>query len=663
MIPRHLLSELKRRNVYKVAAAYGVVAWSLIQIATQVFPFFDIPRWGGRIVVLLIVLAFPFALFGAWTFELTEEGLRRRKNGESNSANRLRGNRWLWATMLVFAAIAVGSIVYAFLRSKPAPPMASSASANSIAVLPFASLSDAKDNAYFATAIQDEVLTRLAKIGGLTVISRTSTERYRSAPENLREIARQLGVTTILEGSVQKNGEKARINVQLIRAENDSHLWAEIYDRDLTDLFAVESEVAEKIAQSLHVQLTGGEKKALAAKPTEDPAAYDAYLRGLAFEARNQTALTYENIARYFGEAVRIDPKFALAWAHLSTASSFIYFNQWEHTPARRAAASDAAETAVRLQPELGDGYLARGYFHYYCEQDYAAASRDFEEARRRMPNDPEVLTALAYLERRKGEWDKALSHLEQAAQVDPRNVLLLYEWGSTDAKLRRFSTARGILDRALDIAPDNADLIGAKAATFQAEGNLKAAAGLLGPLPPQAPDSNPSTLQKYQMLYERRYADLVSRCQAELARPGELEGSTRGLVFFLLGLAKLRAGDAAAAQAAFTEGRTFLQGLGNGAEDDPDVAAYLALNCAALGDRAAALSHAARAIELTRRDAMLGPLMELNAAQVHALLGDVDDVVGAIPHLLTEPAAHLTPALLQLDPLWDAVAKDQRFQ
>ncbi len=621
-----VFTELKRRNLYKVAAAYGVVAWSLIQIATQ----------------------------------LTPEGIRRRVDGEGNVANRRRGGRWLFGLALGFATMAIVSFSYAIFRARPA---ADSSESNSVAVLPFASLSEDKENAYFATGIQDEVLTRLAKIGGLKVISRTSTERYRSAPENVREIARQLGVAMILEGTVQKSGQRARINVQLIKAETDSHLWAEIYDRELTDLFAVESDVAEKIARSLNLQLTGGEKKALSSKSTDNPAAYEAYLRGLAFEARAQNALTYENIVRFFGEAVSLDPKFALAWAHLSTVDSFIYFNQWEHTPGKLAAAKQAADTAVTLQPDLGEAYLARGYFHYYCELDYAAAGRDFEEARKRMPNDSEVLTALAYLQRREGQWDKALRNFEVAARVDPRNVLLLYEWGSTNAKLRNFAEARTIFDRALEVTPDDPDLIAAKAATWQAEEDLVSAAKLLQQIPAPASDSNASTLQKLQLLYERRYPELAARCKTELAKQADLEGSTRGLVLFLLGLSEMRAGDGTSAQAAFTDGRKFLEGLAKNSENDPDIAAYLARNCAALGDRTTALAEGSRAVQLTQRDAMLRPLMELNLAQVHALLGDTDDVVRVLPSLLIMPAARLTPALLRLDPAWDAIAKDDRFQ
>lgn len=325
MNPRNFFAELKRRNVYKVAVAYAIVGWLLIQVATQVFPFFDIANWVVRLVVLLLIVGFPIALVCSWACELTPEGIKYEGEVDHSRSITLRTGRKLTALIVVVAALAAGVTLFRFLHSERGnaqerqATLAVEIESKSIAVLPFENLSEEKANAYFAEGIQDEILTRLAKIADLKVISRTSTQRYKSAPENLPEIARQLGVAHIVEGSVQKQGDAVHVTVQLIRAADDSHIWAESFDRKLTDIFAVESEVAKAIADQLQVHLTGREKQVIAAKPTDNPEAYDAYLRGLAYTLKTQnTPGNYLGAQKYFREAVRLDPKFALAWALLS---------------------------------------------------------------------------------------------------------------------------------------------------------------------------------------------------------------------------------------------------------------------------------------------------------------------------------------------------------
>jgi TolB-like protein/Tfp pilus assembly protein PilF len=300
----------------------------------------------------------------------------------------------------------------------------------SIAVLPFENRSRDPDNAYFAEGIQDEILTRLSKIADLKVISRTSTQHYTSAPENLPEIAKQLGVANILEGSVQKSGDAVRVNVQLIKAANDSHLWADTFDRKLTDIFSVESEVAKAIAEQLRAKLSGHEEQVIAAKPTDNVEAYDAYLRGLTytFKAGNDAAAQ-----KYLKEAVRLDPKFALGWAMLSWVDAGAYRSQnLQPTVALREEVRQAADTALTLQPNLGEAILAKGCYHYSCLRDYDTAVRYFEQARQLLPNDSLMLRSLAFLERRRGQWDRSESYFNEAERLDPRDARLLSEHAAT---------------------------------------------------------------------------------------------------------------------------------------------------------------------------------------------------------------------------------------
>jgi TolB-like protein len=329
---QNFFAELKRRNVYKVAIAYSVIAWLLMQIATQVFPFLEIPNWAIRLVIMLLALGFPIALIIAWAFQLTPEGLKRTEVADRESAKPSRDKAWIYV-VIVAAGLSVGLF---FVGRYTAPRVTGSPESlvKSIAVLPFENLSEDKANAYFAEAIQQEILTPLAKIADLKVISRTSTQRYESKPGNLAEIAKQLSVANILEGSVQKAADQVRVNVQLVNAQTDSHLWAETYDRKLTDIFGVESEIAKGIAESLQAKLTGREEQALTVKATTNPEAYDAYLRGLAFEARSSHSIDdFRKAISFYEQAVQLDPNFALGWARLSRADALLYFSGADTLP------------------------------------------------------------------------------------------------------------------------------------------------------------------------------------------------------------------------------------------------------------------------------------------------------------------------------------------
>src|SRR5512132_1673312 len=387
-----------------------------------------------------------------------------------------RRKRVRWAATMAAALLALAVVVAGiatFSRYRVRSTLA--APEKSIAVVPFENRSEDKANAYFADGIQDEILTRLSKIADLKVISRTSTQHYKSAPENLPEIARQLGVAHILEGSVQKIGDAVRVNVQLINAATDSHLWADTFDRKLTDIFAVETDIARAVADQLRAKLTGQEKQVIAARPTDNIDAYDAYLRGLAYNLRAQTTPANSLAAqRYLKEAVRLDPKFALAWALLSIVDAGNYISQnLQPTFALREEARQAAETALTLQPNLGEAMLAKGAYHYNCLKDYDTAVRYFEQARQLLPNSSSIPEWLAYVARRQGQWDRSEAYFAEAEQLDPSNVYLLTEHAYSYIALRRFPEALRKLDQILHISPDDVDTVALKAAIAQAEGDL----------------------------------------------------------------------------------------------------------------------------------------------------------------------------------------------
>ena len=514
----------------------------------------------------------------------------------------------------------------------------------SIAVLPFENLSRDPDNAYFADGIQDEILTRLSKIADLKVISRTSTQHYKSAPENLPEIAKQLGVAHILEGSVQKSADSVRVNVQLIKAVNDSHLWADTYDRKLTDIFSVESEVAKTIADQLRAKLTGQEEQVIAAKPTDNPEAYDAYLRGLAYslKAGANTPVGALGAQKYLREAVKLDPKFALAWALLSYVDARGYLTaNLPPTVALREEAQQAAETALTLQPNFGEAVWAKGYYHYACLKDYDTAVRYFEQARQLLPNSSRIPESLAYLTRRRGQWDQSESYFNEAERLDPRNVSLLSQHALSYMSLRRFPEALRKLDQVLNITPDDVDILVVKAAIAQSEGDLPRAAALLAPLHPDADDTSAFETQVYQAILERRPAPIIPRLKGILAKPDPALGFYNGELRFFLGWAQEVGGDHAAAQESWRQARNELEHFLKEQPENYTLIADLALTNAGLRDKAAAFALAQRATTTSplEKDALDGSGALEFLARVSAQAGEPDRAITAIQKLLSIPS------------------------
>ncbi|HKP93394.1 MAG TPA: hypothetical protein VJS88_05815, partial [Chthoniobacterales bacterium] len=564
--------------------------------------------------------------------------------------------------------------VLAFQRYRPLASPLPNIPEKSIAVLPFENRSEEKANAYFADGIQDEILTRLSKISDLKVISRNSTQHYESSPRNVRAVAAELGVAHLLAGSVQKSGDAVRINVQLIKAATDSHLWAETFDRKLTDIFSVETEVAKAIADQLRVTLTGHEEKVIAAKPTDNPEAYDAYLRGLSYTLRASTTTANAIAAqKYLREAVRLDSKFAPGWALLSYVDALSYLSfTLQPTIALREEARVAAETALALQPSLGEALHAKGFYHYACLKDYDTAVRYFEQARPLLPNSSRVPRSLAYVARRRGQWELSQSYFNEAVRLDPRNVSLLTQEALSFILQRRFAEGVRKLDLVLDITPDDIDILAEKAAIAQAEGDLPRAAAILVGLHPGVENSRALETQVYQGILERRPAESIARLKEVLSKPDPALGYLNGELRFWLGWAEDVAGDHAAAQESWRLARSELEACVEQQPQNYILFWDLALTNMGLKDNAAAAAMIERAAAITTvaRDAVVEPQPNEIRARVAASMGDVDRAVTFLEKLLSTPydgplgvGVPLTPVLLRLDPMFDPLRNDPRFQ
>src|SRR5437867_8337793 len=588
--PTNFLTELKRRNVYRAAVAYGVVAWFLTQLTTQVFPLFEIPNTAVRFVVIALAAGFPIAMLLSWIYELTPEGVVRTEDldpVEARSVQRKSGRLLdfiiIGALLLVIAMLVVGRLP--FYRQT-----GESISQKSIAVLPFENRSEEKANAYFADGIQDEILTRLSKIADLKVISRTATQQYQSKPRNLREIAKQLGVANILEGSVQKAADQVRVNVQLVNAQTDSHIWADTYDRKLSDIFSVESEIAKRIADSLQARLTGREEQALAVKPTNNPDAYDAYLRGLAYDARRYEAGALRKAIASYERAVQLDPNFAVAWARLCRANAASYFSHNDFTPAHRDAAKRALENAQNVAPNSPETALALGYYQYYVVRDYSAAKTTFREVSKMLPGNSDVPFALARVNRREGHWDQSIAYFEHALTLDPRNVELLEDAAWTYAMLRQFPTALKLCDRVLDIMPNDPDVMAKKASKYQVQGNLQEAAKLLSGINEQTPNEDTFRIKIIQLRLERNYGEAARLLQARLAQFRFDSEYFKGAEQIELAIIQRLAGDTTSANVTAEQLRNTLEPLYKNQPDNVGVTVMLSLANAVLGERASAL-------------------------------------------------------------------------
>lgn len=704
---RSWLRELRRRHVFRVAVAYAVVGWLLIQIATQVFPFFHIPDWSVRLLVLLVLAGFPVALVLAWAFDATPQGIVRTEPEGQPVLRRgahgtltigvigaviaiVLGAAYWWSHRGAVASVQTAAQVATIGGASKMPTAAMHPNATgslalpqtmaglvpiepkSIAVLPFENMSSDPNNRYFAEGMQDMILTKLADIGDLKVISRTSTEKYASRPDNLKDVARQLAVANILEGSVQKVGKQVLINVQLIDARSDDHLWAQAYTRTLDNVFGVEGDVAQQIAQALHAKLSEREQQALSAKPTQNADAWDAYLRGLASSlGAGGNAADYRRTAGFYSDAVKRDPNFALAWARLSEIDSRIYQMHFDRSPTLAAQAKQAADTALKLAPDSGEAWLARGFYLARVESNYPAAVAALTKARTRLPNSGEVLAAFSDIEARQGQWAQAINNIDMTSIVDPRNTRLLLQHVRLHTMRREWPDASAVLAHALAIAPDDVSLIACEASIAQALGQLDKAQALLAPLPTQPDDPSAFKARVMQWLYQHQYAAAIQALQAAVVKPESTPDGDIGDDWYLLGFAQQLTGNGAVARATWQTAGVKLEAMQKALPDEPGIAAGLGLVYAGLGEKDKALAEGERAMKLqpASADATQGPAWQEQRARIEAQTGDTARAIDDLQHLLQTPyqsafyATAITPSLLRQDPAWNPLRNDPRFQ
>ena len=587
----------------------------------------------------------------------------------SPEASRVRRTR----IALAAAALLVlgGSASFVLLSLRTQNSLSNSGTPEkSIAVLPFENRSEDKANAYFADGIQDEILTRLSNIADLKVISRTSTKQYQSKPANLREIAKQLGVANILEGSVQKVADQVRVNVQLLNAQTDSHLWADIYDRKVTDILGVESEIAKAIAASLQAKLTGREQQALAVKPTNNSEAYDAYLRGLAFEARNDDP---RKAISSYEQAVKLDPNFALAWARLSRGHALLYLREpGDFTAARRDAAQNALDRAQKLQPNLPETLLALGYYQYWVLRDYQLAKTTFKLVQKMLPGSSDVLMGLGGVSGREGRWDESVTYWEQALALDPLNEQLLVRAAWTYGYRRQFPAALKLVDRVLAITPNDPDVMALKAGIYQTLGNLEQAAKFLSQINAETASESAFESKITQLRLERNLGEAIRLLQARLAQFHYDSQVFKGSDQVDLALTQRLAGDTTGAKATAEQARNTLEPMSKNQPDNPDFAGLLSLAYATLGEKNSALKEAQRAISLvpSSKDRLAGPGFEETLALVEMIIGENSRAISTLTRLLQTPyyggfygPTPITLALLRLDPIWDPLRSDPAFQ
>ena len=680
MDPATFLTELKRRKVYRVAVAYAIVAWLLIQAASILFPTFEAPLWVMKVFVTAVILGFPVALILAWAFELTPEGIRRAEEVAPREAKTPKAGRKWTAIVVAAAVLAAGLFAFQFARTRSSPPpelpkqiSPAAGMDKSVAVLPFENLSSDKENAFFAQGIQDEIITTLSKISGLRVISRTSTVHYNSAPENLSEIARQLRVTNVLEGSVQKAGDRVHINVQLIQADSDAHLWAQSYDRELTDIFGVEAEVAKSIADSLQATLSPQEKARLEAKPTTNPDAYVLYLRARDYQTRPDNLLQDFRAARnLYDQAIKLDPNFALAHARLSAVMSQIY-HWFEPTQEVKETARREADESLRLQPDLGEGHLALGLYFYYEESNYEEALRELNLAAKTLPNDGDVGLYIAAVQRRQGHLTEAIAAYQKAEAIDPRNSITLYDAAQTYFGIRDWPNAVKGMDRVLALAPDSLNVKIQRAyMEFFWKGSTAPIKGVLESFAPNLDPDGVVTFSRWDVALMDRDPDAAERALTS-ARLENFVAPT-GVPLpksYLAGCVAVVRKDSARAQQEFETARPILEQVVMKSPQDGIRHAQLGFLYALMGRKDDALREGQRGEELTSvsKDIINGGTVQGFLALIYARNGDADHAIQLIERLLTTPFAvdyaddSITLSDLRQRWEWDLLRNDPRFQ
>jgi TolB-like protein/Flp pilus assembly protein TadD len=678
--PKTFFSELKRRNVYKVAIAYAIVAWLLLQAASILFPTFEAPPWTMKVFVAVIALGFPVALILAWAFELTPEGIKRAEDVDLSKSVRRKTGRKLDFFIIAVLLLVIAILVFQRLHPSVSPAV-SSALDKSIAVLPFDNLSRDPDNAYFSDGIQDEILTKLAGIGDLKVISRKSTTKYKSTPEDLKTVARELGVATVLEGSVQKAGDKVRVNVQLLDARIDTHLWAKSYDRDLKDVFTVESEVAQEIADALRAKLSPSQSDALATAPTHDPGAYDLFLKGEYEQRQAESALDAELFDRaqtFYRQALARDPNFALAYARLAYSELYRHWFISNPTSAELAKVKPNIDRALAIAPGLPDAHLALALFYYWGHRDYDPALSELDRVIELQPSNANSGTYRASIYRRRSEWKRSLAEFERAAELNPRDPQISFNIGVTYLAQRRWSDAEHEFTRALALDPHNVLATQFLATTYiNSTGDIRRARQASREVPA---DSKISIASNFggstaggniaAMIGERVYLDVFEKDFANALKawdtlPTNIPEAGLRQLEARVGIQVL-AGQATVAKPECEQTRALLEArLAERPEDRSSLTA-LAWAYVCLGRNADAVRVAGQAANLLpiEKDALTGPSFLAALAEVEARTGQPTEAVKILRKLITAPAGQgVSIARLRIDPVWDPIRNDPDFQ
>jgi TolB-like protein/Tfp pilus assembly protein PilF len=682
----NFFAELKRRNVYKVAVAYAIVGWLLVQIATQVFPFLEIPNWVVRLVIVLVAIGFPIALVIAWAFEATPEGIKRTEDVDLPPERRPKSHAWIYIAV-AGAILSVGLFVlgrYTASRAGPAggeqaPAAADSAPAKSIAILPFENLTDEKANAYFAEGVQNEILTKLAAVRDLKVISRTSTAKYQSKPDNLRTVANELGVSTILEGAVQRAGDKVRVNVQLIDARTDSHLWAKTYDRDFKDVFAVESEVAQEITDTLQAKLSPSESHALASVPTQDPQAYDLFLQGeyqLRAAESVPLAETYARAEEFYRQAIARDPKFAQAYAALAYCSLSSHWFVSRRTPAQLAETKSLVDRALELAPNSPEAHVSLAIFYYWGQRQYDAALAELQHTLDLQPNNAKARQYRAWILRRQGKWEQSLTEAKLAQELDPRDGQIPANIALDLAARREWEEAERYASRALAIDPNNFVAVNAQvAARLNGRGDIEGARRALDAIRERvrvfpaiavgAPAASAGTvttvsggMRVYLHVITRQFAEALAIWDTA----PELKSAPRSRRLSARVAIQVLAGQAAKSEA--EEARTLLEKGLNERPDDLFARAELAWVYLAVGRNADALRLSREAADLlpVETDAIVGTAGQIGLAEIEAWAGEGEAAIKRLRHLLSIPSG-ISIARLKIDPVWDPIRHRPDFQ
>ena len=662
--------ELKRRKVYRVAVAYVIAAGGVIQLASAIFPAWDLPNWTVRLTVLLLLVGFPIALILGWAYEVTPSGIRVTP-GLPFAEGRAHRRRNVLLLGLSGLILAIGAGFFLL------PQVTANRVEKSIAVLPFANLSSDKENAYFADGIQDDILTNLAKIGDLKVISRTSVMGYRGNAQNAREIGKALGVGAVLEGSVRREGNRVRLNVQLIDTGTDRHLWAEDYDRELNDVFAIQTDLAQKIAQELKAQLSPSEQEQILRKPTENAEAYLAFVQANSWHSSLEEMSKLKEAEQLYQRAIQLDPKFSLALANLSILESWIY-HTYEPTEVRRDLARSYAQRALDLQPDSPEAHLALGFSLYYGDRDYDGALKELAIAQRAMPNESQISLVIGAIQRRQGRWAESTANLRKAVSLSPNDTWVMSNLAYNYWMLRDYEAANRILDRGLAIEPRSINLWAMKSAiAIDERGDFSVAekgkdlllsgAGAAGNGAKEMSAENKEKLA----LACANVALLEGKYEEALASLGQVKdeilAGKPGSLFdkqFLAGVVHQKLGHEAEAQTALVAAKELAAEEVRAAPNDASRHSRLAHALARLGEKDSAIAEAIRATELLPEsiDAFEGPEMTAALAEVYAITGENTKAIGLLDGLLSRPSG-VSVASIRVNPAMDGLRNDPRFQ